>query len=288
MKEIVHFLMIIYFIDYNQFYSYTIGMAHKSKKSKRSKTFKKPIAKCQCYVDGTKKPCPNRALRDSVFCKKHQDCPVPPLTGVEPIYAPEKWNRDLSLRKSHNCYSYAMGVIDPSLIKKCEEKNDDTDECRSHFHQPGSVHGERDALNAKERRNCKALDRLIKADNPGITKSSFYGKCPAKTSKIYMTVDRGEDFHFYEQNPPELLAKGVKQIVETLPLFSDKGGSNPAKKVDAIGKPIFNPELASRDFRWKGSDINYEDSCGFYCVPRDGSVQLASSSQGGRRRSRRS
>ena len=179
-----------------------------------------------------------------------------------------------------------MDYIDPALAEKCRQDNNDSDKCRSRFHQPGSVHGERNALDAKERRNCSALDKLIRADNPSVTKSSFYGTCPAKTSKIFMTVDRGEDFHFYEQNPPELVANNAKRTTDTLPLFSDKGGSNPAKKVDAIGKPIFNPELASRDFRWKGSDLNYEDSCGFYCVPRDGSVQLASASQDGGRRSR--
>ena len=180
-----------------------------------------------------------------------------------------------------------MDYIDPTLAQKCRQDNNDSDKCRSRFHQPGSVHGERNELDAKERRNCKALDRLIRADNPNISKSDFYGKCPAKMSKIYMTVDRGEDFHFYEQNPPEVLAKNGKKSIDTLPLYSDKGGSNPAKRVDAINKPIFNPELASRDFRWKGSNLNYEDSCGFYCVPRDGSVHLASSAQNGGRRSRR-
>ena len=251
------------------------------------KTIKKPVARCQCYKSGNK-PCGNRVTFDSLFCKEHQDCPLPPLTGEEPLYAPEKWNKDISIQKSHNCYSYAMGFIDPTLVEQCRNDNNDSDKCRERFHQPGSVHGERNELDAKERRNCKALDRLIKADNPAITKTDFYGKCPAKTSKIYMTVDRGEDFHFYEQNPPEVLANNAQRTLDTLPLYSDKGGSNPAKREDAIGKPIFNPELASRDYRWKGSDLNYEDSCGFYCVPRDGSVRLESSSQkGGRRKKTR-
>lgn len=245
-----------------------------------AKTIKKPIPKCQCYERG-KQPCGRRALPNSVFCQKHQNCPIPPLTGAEPLYAPEKWNQDPAIQKSHNCYSFAMNYMDPSLAQKCRQDNNDSDKCRARFHQPGSVHGERNELDAKERRNCKALDRLIRADNPAITKTDFYGKCSAKTSKIFMTVDKGEDFHFYEQNPPEVLANNTKQTIDTLPMYSDKGGSNPAKREDAVGKPIFNPELASRDFRWKGSDLNYEDSCGFYCVPRDGSVRLASSSQNG-------
>ena len=248
-----------------------------------AKTIKKPIPRCQCYKRGTE-PCNKRALRNSVFCKEHQDCPLPPLSGDEPLYAPEKWNKDPAIQKSHNCYSFAMNYMDKALADKCREDNNDSDKCRARFHQPGSVHGERNELDASERRNCKALDRLIRADNPSITKSSFYEKCPPKMSKMFMTVDKGEDFHFYLQNPPEVLAKDAKRTLDTLPLYSDKGGSNPAKKVDAIGRPIFNPELASRDFRWKGSDLNYEDSCGFYCVPRDGSVQLASAAQNGGQR----
>jgi len=245
-----------------------------------AKTRKTKYPKCQCYREGTQQGCKNRALKNSLFCKKHQNCDVPPLTGSEPIYAPRKWNQDPAVQKSHNCYSYAMNFIDPKLVEQCRQDNSDSDKCRARFHQPGSVHGERDALNTKERRNCKALDRLIRADNPGIIKSSFYDKCPVKTSKIYMTVDEGEDFHFYEQNPPELIAHNTKNTMHTLPLYSDKGGSNPAKREDAVGAPIFNPELASRDFRAKGSRLNYEDSCGFYCVPRDGSVRLASSGGG--------
>lgn len=245
-----------------------------------AKTIKKPIPRCQCYKRGTE-PCNKRAIRNSVFCKEHQECPLPPLSGDEPLYTPQKWNQDPAIQKSHNCYSFAMNYMDKALADKCREDNNDSDKCRARFHQPGSVHGERNELDAKDRRNCKALDRLIRADNPSVTKSSFYGKCPPNTSKMFMTVDKGEDFHFYLQNPPEVLANNAKRTMETLPLYSDKGGSNPAKREDAIGRPIFNPELASRDFRWKGSDLNYEDSCGFYCVPRDGSVQLASAAQNG-------
>jgi hypothetical protein len=247
-----------------------------------SKTIKKPPKKCQCY-DGTK-PCSNEPIEGSIFCMKHQDCPAPPLSGYEPVYNPNKWNKDPAIRESHNCYSYAFGFMDNKLASRCKEKNNKG--CRSMFHQPGSVNGDRNALDAKERRNCKNLDKLILSDNPKVTKSSFYGKCPKGTSKIFMVSDPGEDFHFYEQNPPEVLEMNMnknekgRRLISTLPLWSDKGGSNPVKKEDALGQPMFNPELASRDFRHKGSKLNYEEPCGFYCVPRDGSVVLASSDRG--------
>ena len=241
-------------------------------------TFKKPIARCQCYKKGNT-PCTNRSLPNSVFCKEHLNCQPPPLSGAEPPYVPQQWNRDPALVKSHNCYSYAMDIVDPALIEKCQKDKNDSDKCRARFHQPGCVHGERNELDAAERRNCKAVDRLIRADNPNVTNSSFYDKCPANTYKMALVVDKGEDFHFYKQHGPN--------SENPTPFFSDKGGSNPVKREDAIGQPIFNPELASRDFRWKGSDLNYNDFCGFYCVPHDGSVRIASSAQTGGRRTRR-
>lgn len=250
-----------------------------------SKTYKKPKARCQCYnKDGS--ICLNTTIEGSVFCDKHQDCSTPPLTGYEPVYNPNKWNKEGAIRESHNCYSYAFGYMDKHLAQRCKAKNNKG--CRTMFHQPGAVNGDRNALDVKERRNCKNLDKLILADNPNVSKSSFYGKCPVGTSKIFMVSDPGEDFHFYEQNPPEVMEvktnknkndKG-RRIIQTLPLWSDKGGSNPVKREDAIGEPMFNPELASRDFRHKGSQLNYEEPCGFYCVPRDGSIRLASSDHG--------
>ena len=241
-------------------------------------TFKKPIARCQCYKKGTT-PCEKQALSNSVFCQEHQDCRPPPLSGAEPPYIPHEWNKDPALVKSHNCYSYAWDIVDPSLIEKCQKDQNDSDKCRARFHQPGCVHGERNELDVAERRNCKAVDRLIRADNPNIIKSSFYEQCPKNTYKTALVVDKGDDFHFYKQHAPN--------SKDSTPFFSDKGGSNPVKREDAIGQPIFNPELASRDFRWKGSDLNYKDFCGFYCVPHDGSVRLASSAQTGGRRTRR-
>ncbi len=250
-----------------------------------SKTIKRPKPQCQCYnKDGS--PCKQEPVSGSIFCFDHQDCPTPPLTGYEPVYNPNKWNKNPAIRESHNCYNYAFGYMDQHLVERCRAKQNK--ECRSMFHQPGSVNGERNALDAKERRNCSHLDRLILADNPKVSRSSFYGKCPKGTSKIFMVSDPGEDFHFYEQNPPDVVEiksgmnkneKG-RRLVHTLPLWSDKGGSNPVKRVDAIDQPMFNPELASRDFRHKGSKLNYEQPCGFYCVPRDGSVRLASSDRG--------
>jgi hypothetical protein len=153
-----------------------------------------------------------------------------------------------------------MNVFDQNLIRLCEAKGN----CRQRFHQPGAKSGDRFALNKVERRTCKVVERLQKSDIPGIQKTTFHNRCPRGSSKIALVVHEGEDYHYYRQD-----ADGM---------WSHKDGSNKVKRFDALKRPIFNPEYASRDFRWQGSDLNYEDFCGFYCVPRDQVLMLG---QGG-------
>jgi hypothetical protein len=151
-----------------------------------------------------------------------------------------------------------MNVIDPKLVTLCKKSNGSS--CRQNFHQPGALNGDRFALNRTERRTCPVVEKLQKADVPGIQKTDFYSKCPAGKSKIALVVDPGEDYHYYRQD-----ADG---------LWSHTDGSNKVKRYDALKRPIFNPETAARDYRWQNSDLNYEDFCGFYCVPRDAEVHL--------------
>jgi hypothetical protein len=216
--------------------------------------------KCQCY--NNTKPCNNKTIEGTLFCQDHQNCKGSPLSGSEPLYEPEKYNNDPAIYKSHNCYSYGMNVIDDKLVQFCR-KNDGKN-CRSRFHQPGALHGDRFALNASERRKCPVVEKLMKSDIPQISKTSFYSECPRGMSKIALVVDEGEDYHYYRQD-----ADGM---------WSHKDGSNKVKRYDANKVPIFNPETASRNYTPQGSDLNYEDFCGFYCVPRSSEVHLG---QGG-------
>lgn len=187
-----------------------------------------------------------------------------PRSGAEPRYEPEVWNNDEATYKSMNCYAYAFDFRNPTLINECRRNNGK--DCRKYFPQPGALNGDREALNASERRNCKVVERLIKADVPDIVKSSFQDKCPPGTSKIGLVVDPGEDYHFYRLDPDGY--------------WSHKDGSNKVKRFDALRRRIINPETASRDYRWQGSDLNYQDFCGFYCVPRNHPILLG---QGGER-----
>jgi hypothetical protein len=224
----------------------------------QNKTVKKPRALCQCYdTDG--KPCKNVAMNDSLFCAQHQNCPGSPLSGYEPPRDVEFYNKP-SVRRCHNCYSYAMYVHDPKGEELCQKYGN----CRNFFHQPGAKTGHRNALNKEERRSCPVVEKLMLGDIPEATKTTFSDKCPAGMSKVAAVVDDGVDYHWYRQDKN---GKGKTR-------WSHKDGSNKVKTFDALKRPIFNPELASRDYRWQGSDLNYEDFCGFYCVPRNHPIVL--------------
>ena len=224
--------------------------------AKANNDTQKPVALCQCSDPMTGSPCPNAAVGETAFCAQHRGCPGSPRSGYEPAFAPQRYNGDPSVYKSHNCYSYSMNVVDGDLVVKCRE----TGNCRRYFHQPGAKNGDRNALNAATRRTCAVVEKLQKSDIPDIEKTDFTSQCPAGMSKIALVVDPGEDYHYYRQD-----ADGW---------WSHKDGSNKVKRYDAVGKPIWDPRLIARDYRWKGSDLNYESFCGFYCVPRDHEIHL--------------
>ena len=42
------------------------------------------------------------------------------LTNV-PVYEPNKWNSNKYIKKSHNCYAYALNLIDKKRATKCKK-----------------------------------------------------------------------------------------------------------------------------------------------------------------------
>jgi hypothetical protein len=244
---------------------------------------KKPLPKCQC-TDENGNPCTDLALNNSLFCANHQNCKPSPTNGYEPKYEPETFNNDPAVYKAINCYSYSMNVKDPGLINQCRANKGK--DCRKLFHQPGALHGDRYALNTEARRTCAVVEDLMKKDVPEIQKTTFDAICPKGMSKIALVVDKGEDYHYYRQDGEDedgmkayLRSKGF--IDRGVGLWSHKDGSNKVKRFDALKRPIFNPQTAARDYQHQGSDLNYEDFCGFYCVPRSKEVHLG---QGGMRK----
>jgi hypothetical protein len=185
----------------------------------------------------------------TLFCPHHQKCGLSPLSGWEPDYDPKRYNGDEAVQSTHNCFSYAMNVIDPNQVKQCRGNP----RCRPYFHQPGATRKMSKLLYKEENRNCKVVEQLMDMDVP-IKRTTFRQKCPAKMSKIAITVHPGEDYHVLRQD-----SDGI---------WSHKDGGNPVKRFDADGQDILDPKSANRDYRPR-SFLNYKDFCGYYCVPRD-------------------
>jgi len=161
-----------------------------------------------------------------------------------------------------------MNVVDPAQLRQCDGKVG----CEPMFHQPGGTKGLSKQLQEASGRSCKVVDFLMRQDVPELKRTTFNKKCPAGKSKIALVVHPGEDYHFYRQDSDGW--------------WSHKDGANQVKRFDAEGKPIWNPKTAARDYRPKGSFLNYKDFCGFYCAPRRKTIRLAKggSRTGSRRR----
>lgn len=213
-----------------------------------------PRARCQCSVS-----CKGIPVKGEAFCEKHlkNGCSgdgdvAPPLSGYEPDYDPGRWNDDDCVRLSHNCFSYAMNIIDPKQVSDCnkDSKKDVP------FHQPGSVSGY-PRFNNKDPKTCPNMISRLMGDNPTFTPSTFEDRCPVGTSKIALVVDEDQDYHFLRQ--------------DSTGYFSQKSGALPVKNVDALGHKIFDVRLANHNFnKYSRKDsLHYDRFCGYFCVPRD-------------------
>lgn len=159
-----------------------------------------------------------------------------------------------------------MDVLDPAQLTQCDGK---PASCEPTYHQPGGTKGLSKLLRTADARSCRTVERLMREDVPELQSTTFQERCPAGTSKIAMVVHPGEDYHFYREDPDGF--------------WSHKDGANKVKRYDAEGQPIVNPQTAARDYRPRGSFLNYKDFCGFYCAPRRKTVRLA---RGGKRRTK--
>ena len=204
--------------------------------------------RCQCLAS-----CPNPPLKGEAFCSQHmKKCPrKAPLSGFEPKYEPDRWNKKKEIRTTHNCFSYAMNIMDTRQIKACLEDPN----CDVPFHQPGSISGW-PRFNNEDPKTCPNMIARLLGDNPVILPSAFELRCPRGTSKIALIVDEDQDYHFLRQD-----SNGY---------FSQKGGAQPVTNLDAQGHKIFDVQLANHNHDRGSSDpLNYDRFCGYFCVPRD-------------------
>lgn len=211
--------------------------------------------------------CKNQTFTQSAFCEEHQGkCPrKSPLSGWEPQYNPGLWNQEQN-RLTHNCFAYALNVLDPRLIKKCIESAT----CSVSFPQPGLASGH-DNFKAQNPKTCPDMLIRINGDNRTIQRTTFEEKCPAETSKIALVVDEDEDYHFLRQ--------------DNNGWWSQKGGAKPVTNLDAKGHYIWDPQLADNNWTNNSGVLNYNIFCGYMCVPR--TTPLFMEANGGGRRKRR-
>ena len=174
-----------------------------------------------------------------------------------PVYEPEKWNKDVNIKTAHNCYSYALNLINPKMAEICKEYkkiNKKTDNLTYLKPQPGRYSGYideyiNDKIYKKTFSKCTNIEARMKKDNPCIIKLKHGEECPNHYYKIalYHAAD-GTDYHFYRQ--------------DNTGLWSHKDGALNATNKDRKGRIIRDPET-SEQLR-KGGRYRF---CGFFAVP---------------------
>jgi hypothetical protein len=160
-----------------------------------------------------------------------------------PLYEPNKWNTNQYIKKSHNCYAYALNLIDSKQTSNCKKMNKSKRICPRP--QPGDYAGYKDKFNSK-RVTCKRIDERMLKDNPSIRKLKKNQTCPIGFYKIMLYVAKdGSDYHFFRQ--------------DNTGLWSYKDGWRLATNHDFKGKIIHTPISADKG--------KYTVLCGTYAVP---------------------
>lgn len=232
----------------------------------------KKVSRCQC-LPTCKKPC----IKGEAFCEEHMElCPRrSPVNGSEPAYDPDRWNLERAIRLTHNCFSYAMNIMDPRQIKACLESED----CDVPFHQPGSVSGW-PRFNDTDPKTCPNIIARLMGDNPkdqngyeGVLQPvQFEQACEPGRSKIALVIDEDQDYHFLRQDAPDMNdpIQAKQASIGPIGYFSQKSGALPVTDKDAKGNKIFDVVLAYHNFtKHKSDPLNYDRFCGYFCVPRN-------------------
>lgn len=200
--------------------------------------------RCQCEPT-----CREMPLKGRPFCAKHNKrCTrKSPLTGVEPLFDPDRYNKKFEVQDSHNCFAYAFSYMDVPPASECNKQS-----CDVPFHQPGRKAGYPKWGKVKGKR-CPDLVGRLMGDVPNLQLSSFEQECPKDFYKVAGVIDPKNDYHFYRQD-----SNGM---------WSHKPGSTKITTKDASNRPIYDPSLCDRDYS-KKSHLNYNRFCSFMCVPR--------------------
>lgn len=193
-----------------------------------------------------------------------KSCPrKSPLTGCEPRYDPDRWNKKIEVRETHNCYSYAMNVNDPKQLARCRGVK----ECDAPFHQPGGA-AKYPPFSSDKPKTCPNIIARVKGDNANVSMCSFEDRCPNGTSKIALVIDQSDDYHFLRQGEDGY--------------WDQKSGGMPVTNLDASKHRMWDPQLADLNFTRNKGVLDYDVFCSYMCVPREKPLFMRTS--GGSRR----
>lgn len=211
-------------------------------------------------------------------------------------FEPSKWNSDESIKRSHNCYEYALNDIDNVAVQNCHDKlasssllkvGDEHSKhkkglstaCRQWFHIPGyDYHQTR--LHAPVQYNrstvtCENLLERVALDGQGVllwagpdrrptteyptgTSWKHEEQCPEGAYMASLVIKPGRRFHFYRRDH-----ECTKPENKGRWCWSHKPGILDATNLDASGKEMPDLHLANRSY----GPRSYSDVCGFFCVP---------------------
>jgi len=159
-----------------------------------------------------------------------------------PKYEPEKWNNNIYIRKSHNCYAYALNIISNKLINICKHRLENAiNSCPRP--QPNMPLGH---ISLYPKSECKIIEERMLKDNPKIKPILNPKYCPKNYYLIALASTKDKsDYHFYRQDSNKL--------------WSHKNGWRKATNKDKQNNLITDPKYADRD--------KFEIFCGYYIVP---------------------
>lgn len=181
---------------------------------------------------------------------------VLPLSGNEPKYEPNLWNKNTSLLRA-NCYAYAVlqvcsryyaHKIQPGEFShgKTEDEKPFLDSVKNTITSTIS-----DVFGSKDSAAKRELVAKVKKDLAPMR--DFYEttadvKAPKGYRKVALVIDPGKDYHWYMQNEEGF--------------WSHKPGLDYVTNKDATGKIIWDPENCDRNY----GNLNYTEFCGYFMV----------------------
>ena len=175
----------------------------------------------------------------------------PFLHPNHPLYEPEKWNKNISIKKSHNCYTYALNIISKKQSDICLKwmKKMNVKKCRWIKPQVGMSNS--NILREKYpliKLSCSKIIRKIQKENPYLIylKKNKHKNVPYGYYKIALFLKNNfNDYHFYRQDKDKI--------------WSHKNGHRRVKKTDEKNRIIYDIEKADHGI--------FNVFCGYFACP---------------------